>query len=262
MTGAPVDLKRYPIDRQGAPRERLVAACRDALARDGLFNLDGFLTPAAVDRSLDLIRPRLATEAFTHTRRHNIYFTPEIPGLPPGHPALAVTETVNHTLCADQLRDTPVHDAYTFAPLAAFLADVMGIGALYPMDDPLAALNVMGYGAGEALNWHFDRSQFTTTVLLQAPEAGGAFEYCTGLRSDDDPNYDGVARLLRGCDVNVETLTLAPGTLNVFRGKNTAHRVTPVEGDRRRIVAVFSFYDRPGVRFSAEEQRGFYGRAG
>jgi hypothetical protein len=47
----------------------------------------------------------------------------------------------------------------------------------------------------------------------------------------------------------------------VFRGKNTAHRVTPVQGDTTRIIAVFSFYEKPGVRFTEEEQRGFYGRA-
>jgi len=123
-------------------------------------------------------------------------------------------------------------------------------------------VNVMAYRDGEALNWHFDRSEFTTTLLLQAPESGGDFEYRTGLRSDDDPNYDGVARLLEGSDRQVETLRLAPGALNVFRGRNTAHRVTPVAGARERIIAVFSFYERPGVLFSEEERIGFYGRAG
>lgn len=56
-------------------------------------------------------------------------------------------------------------------------------------------------------------------------------------------------------------MTLRPGTLNVFRGKHTAHRVTPVEGSRERMVAVFSYYEQPGVLFSAEERTGFYGRA-
>jgi hypothetical protein len=51
------------------------------------------------------------------------------------------------------------------------------------------------------------------------------------------------------------------GTLNVFRGKNTAHRVTPVAGPVDRIIAVFSYYETPGVRFSDEERIGFYGRA-
>jgi hypothetical protein len=59
----------------------------------------------------------------------------------------------------------------------------------------------------------------------------------------------------------LKSITLEPGTLNVFRGKNTAHRVTPVAGARARIIAVFSFYEQPRVRFSAEEQIGFYGRS-
>jgi hypothetical protein len=46
----------------------------------------------------------------------------------------------------------------------------------------------------------------------------------------------------------------------VFRGKNTAHMVSTVRGTRDRIIAVFSYFDRPGVVFSREEQRGFYGR--
>jgi predicted 2-oxoglutarate/Fe(II)-dependent dioxygenase YbiX len=131
---------------------------------------------------------------------------------------------------------------------------------LFPMRDPLARLNVMAYRDGEALNWHFDRSEFTTTLLLQAPEEGGDFVYRSDLRSDEDPNYDGVARLLEGRDDLVKSLKLAAGTLNVFRGKNTAHKVSTVKGSRDRIIAVFSYYDRPGVIFSKEEQVGFYGR--
>ncbi len=132
--------------------------------------------------------------------------------------------------------------------------------ALYPKEDPLARFNAMGYQAGNGLNWHFDRSEFTTTLLLQAPERGGVFEYRTDLRSDDDPNHDGVARLLRGEDPEVRVLRLWAGTLNVFQGKNTAHRVTKVQGATRRIIAVFSYYERPGVSFSDEERLGFYGR--
>lgn len=48
----------------------------------------------------------------------------------------------------------------------------------------------------------------------------------------------------------------------MFKGKNTAHRVTPVMGDKARVVAVFSYYQSPGVHFSDRERIGFYGRAG
>ena len=151
---------------------------------------------------------------------------------------------------------------YEWTPLADFLARVMRKPRLYPMDDPLARANVMAYHEGEALNWHFDRSEFTTTLLLQAPDAGGEFQYRSDLRTPADPNLDGVARLLDGRDPEVRSLTLAAGTLNVFKGRNTAHRTAPVIGPRERMIAVFSYYERPGVLFSEEERVGFYGRAG
>ena len=58
---------------------------------------------------------------------------------------------------------------------ATFLACVTNKPTLYTMDDRIAGANVMTYYDGEALNWHFDRSEFTTTLLLQAPKAGGEF---------------------------------------------------------------------------------------
>ena len=257
-----IDLDRFPLDRLDAPEGRaLIADCKAALARDGMFNLDRLLRPAAVVRTVAELAPILETASFAHVRRHNIYFNPAIQGLPPDHPALRQVETSNRTICADQFPESPVIALYEWPPLARFLAAVMQKPALYTMDDPLARVNVMAYGAGQALNWHFDRSEFTTTMLLQAPDAGGAFEFRTDLRSADDPNYPGVARLLEGEDPEVRQIALSPGTLNVFKGKNTAHRVTPVEGASNRVIAVFSFYDRPGVTFSAEERRGFYGRA-
>jgi hypothetical protein len=114
---------------------------------------------------------------------------------------------------------------------------------------------------GETLNWHFDRSEFTTTLLVQAPDAGGKFQYRSGLRSDDDPNYEGVARLLADEDELARSIRLTAGTLNVFRGKNTAHRVTAIEGERERIIGVFSYYEQPGVNFSDVDRIKFYGRA-
>jgi 2OG-Fe(II) oxygenase superfamily len=122
-------------------------------------------------------------------------------------------------------------------------------------------VNVMAYRDGETLNWHFDRSEFTTTLLLQAPEQGGDFVYRTDLRTETDPNYDGVAKLLRGQDPDVKTLEVSAGTLNVFRGKNTAHKVSTVRGTKERFIAVFSYFDRPGVVFTKEDQMGFYGRS-
>lgn len=257
-----LDLDRYPLDRPGTPAwEALVARCRADLARDGMFNLEGLVRPPALAQAIAEIRPVMETLSFTHRRRHNIYFRKEIPGLAADHPALALCETVNHTVCADQIMQSVPVWIYEWSHFVTFLAAAMEKEALFPARDDLARVNVMAYREGEALNWHFDRSEFTTTLLLQAPEEGGEFIYRTDLRSDDDPNYDGVAKLLRGQDPEVKSLALSAGTLNVFRGKNTAHKVGTVKGGRERLIAVFSYFDRPGVVFSREDQLGFYGRA-
>jgi len=256
-----VNLELYPLDRpQSSEWTALVEACRTTLAREGLFNLPGFVRPQALGPAVEDLKPVLKREAFVHARRHNIYFKPKIEGLDRDHPALTEFETSNRTICADQLTGNAVIRLYEWAPLAMFLAAVMDRPQLFTMADPLARVNVMGYSEGQALNWHFDRSEFTTTLLLQAPERGGAFEYDKDLRSEDDPNYDGVADLLKGKRLPTR-ITLEPGTLNIFKGKNTAHRVTPVEGEKDRIIAVFSYYEQPGVAFTDKERMGFYGRA-
>ncbi len=256
-----IDLARYPLDRPGSDDwATLIGRCRDQLDQQGLFNLDGFLLDAARDAIVSEISPLIETASFHHEREHNIYFRPTIPGLADDHPVLTRFQTSNRTICADQMADGALIELYERPEFAAFLAAVMGKPALYPMQDPLARVNVMAYAEGQALNWHFDRSEFTTTLLLQAPLGGGAFEYARDLRSDDAPNYDGVAGLIRG-ELTPTTMALSPGTLNVFRGRNTAHRVTPVAGERDRIIAVFSYFDRPDVRFSDKERIGFYGRA-
>jgi len=256
-----LDLDRYPVDRPQSPAyAALLHQCRADLDAHGMFNLDGFVRQSAIERAASEILPLAATRSYTHQRQHNVYFVDKVPGLAADHPALRRFDTIHHTLCDDQLGGTIVHQIYEWDPLVAFIARVMDKPELFVMADPLARLNVMDYRPGEALNWHFDRSQFTTTLLIQAPEAGGEFEYRSNLRSDTDPNYDGVARMLRGEDPEIRVNPLAGGTLNVFKGKNTLHRISPVRGTRKRLVAVFSYYDRPGVMFSPEERIGFFGR--
>lgn len=257
-----LDLERYPLDKPGTPEwTTLVSRCKADLVKDGMFNLEGLVKPAALVKTVAEIQPVMDTLSFVHKREHNIYFRKEIPGLAADHPALVKVDTINHTVCADQISQCTIMWIYEWSPFIMFLAAAMGKDALFPMRDALARVNVMAYRDGETLNWHFDRSEFTTTLLLQAPKEGGDFVYRTDLRDEDNPNYDGVAKLLRGLDPEVKTLEVSAGTLNVFRGKNTAHKVSTVRGQRERLIAVFSYFDRPGVVFTKEDQMGFYGRS-
>ena len=257
-----IDLERFPLHRlDSLSGQQLVEQCIADLSQYGMFTLRGFVRPEAVDSMLPQLLHKFANEAYRHARQHNIYFRNDIDDIAADHPALALHNSANQTLCGDQISDSPLNRVYEWPALVEFLARVMQKSQLYPMEDPLARAKVMAYHHGEGLNWHFDRSEFTTTLLLQAPQAGAEFQYRQALRSEEDPNYEGVARLLRGEDPGIHSLGLAAGDLNVFMGKNTAHRVTVSEGDQPRVIAVFSYYETPGKLFSAEEQLGFYGRS-
>jgi len=255
-----INLERYPLHQlESVAGQQLVTQCIDDLQRDGMFTLKEFMRGKVIDAILPGLLQKFKQESFTHSRQHNIYFDDDIDDVAADHPALARVETINHTLCGDQLAE-PLRQIYLWSGLIEFLARVMRKPDLYPMDDPLACANVMGYYEGEGLNWHFDRSEFTTTLLLQSPRQGGDFQYRQDLRSEQDPNYEGIARLLRDEDAQVRTLKLGAGDLNVFKGKNTAHRVTPAVGNLARVVTVFSYYETPGRVFSDAENLGFYGR--
>jgi len=257
-----LDLEKYPLDRpNSAEYAELVEQCQADLAIDGMFNLPGFFKPGVAQTAADAAKPAMDSSSYRHARVHNVYFKDTVPGISDDHPAMKKSKTANYTLCADQLAGNPVIDVYQWPPLAAFLAATMGKEKLYQMDDKMACVNMQATLEGEGLNWHFDRSEFTTTILLQASQGGGQLEYRKDLRTADDRNLDGIAAVLAGEDPETKRIKPEPGALNVFKGVNTLHRVVPVEGKTERVMTIYSFYEKPGVVFSAEEQQGFYGRS-
>lgn len=99
-----LNLDRFPIDRPDDESYReLVARCRSDLEQHGMFNLDGLVKADALVEAVAALTPKMASQSFTHQCSHNVYFKTNVEGLPADHPALVKFESVNHTLCADQL---------------------------------------------------------------------------------------------------------------------------------------------------------------
>ena len=98
-----------------------------------------------------------------------------------------------------------------------------------------------------------------TTLLLQAPEAGGVFEYVPDLRSDESENFEQVQQVLDGDSNRVKRLKLEAGTLSLFRGHYSMHRVTEVEGSRTRIQAILGFSTTPDLQGNLESSILHYG---
>ena len=98
-----------------------------------------------------------------------------------------------------------------------------------------------------------------TTLLLQEPEAGGVFEYVPAIRSDDDENFAEVEAVLDGRSNRVRQNHLQSGTLSLFRGHYSLHRVTPVNGKRQRLQAILGYSTRPDMYGSLEASILHYG---
>ena len=260
--GALIDTDRLPLDRPDDRLwQRLLERGRSEMAAAGSLSLDRFVRADAVRRAVTEVEAHLPGGAHRHVAHHNIYFSDDM-GADGGAAVARSQLTSNLTLAGDLLRGGVLDQIYRWPGLHRFLAALFDKSALYPMADPLACLNVMSYGPGDGLGWHFDRAEFTVTLLLRAAGAGGVFEYRRNLRSADDPNYAGVVRLLQGEDAHVAALPLTPGTLNVFAGLRSPHRVTPITAPPSRLIAVLSFMERPDVTFHAVDRRRFYGRRG
>lgn len=256
-----VDLDRYPIHRlDEADGQALVTECRRALAESGVCHLEGFITPAAVAEMVDLAG-RLAPKAWASDQTHTIYFEPVDESVPATHPRAHQVRSAKHGIAYDFIpAQAPIRRLYESDDLTAFIAAVLDKPVLHRSADPLDALQITAFHPGEELGWHFDRSEFSVTVMYQPAQEGGDFVYAPGLRNENDENYEAVERILQGDTSPLKVLPGEPGTLAFFRGEHALHRVTQVRGTRARINSVLTYGERPDMRLNDLTSMLFYGR--
>jgi alkylated DNA repair dioxygenase AlkB len=256
-----VDLGTYPIHDLGSEQGRaLIARCRQELTDTGVCNLPGFIRPEAVARMVE-IAGELAGKAWQSGQEHTVYFEPANQTAGPGDPRRRTVRSAKHGIAYDYIpAGAPVRRLYESDDMTAFIAAALGKDRLYRSADPLDALQITAFEPGDELGWHFDRSEFSVTVMYQTADSGGEFVYVPGLRSDDNPNYDQVAAVLAGDQARVRPMPNSPGTLAFFHGHDALHRVTPVTGSRPRINSVLTYGEVPGMRLNDLTSKLFYRR--
>ena len=115
--------------------------------------------------------------------------------------------------------------------------------------------------ARDEQGWHYDSTDFVVSLAIQSSQSGGEFECASRIRSDEDENYDTVARVLSGrATVDIEMMPMTPGTLMIFEGRHSLHRVSPVEGEVPRYVALLAYDTKPGTDSSDLLKMVRYGR--
>ncbi len=254
-----VDLDRWPIDAEGPAREAALGKVRAALDADGCAVLKGFVR---AERIPDLAAEAEAAAPNGHRsyNRTNVYFTQDDPALPADHPKRRFLDRSNAFIPADSFGDGSILRAiYEWPAFALFIRDALREEKFHRYADPLADVIVNMATEGAGFPWHFDTNNYTVTLAIQNAEAGGTFEYAPNIRRGDE-NFDEVRRVLDGTSALVKTLALAPGDLQIFKGRYSLHRVAPLTGPTPRYVAIFSYAEEPGMVATPERCKQLYGK--
>jgi hypothetical protein len=256
-----VDTGRYPLHDPGSPGwAAVVEQARTDLRAGGATVLRDVVRPGHRDR-LRAEGDAVAPHAHTATAQVNVYNTDPDPTLPPEHPARVALTRRNAFVARDHIpADHLIRRLYSHEGFQRLLAACFELPAVHPLADPYSALTLNVVAPGDDHPWHFDTNEIAVSLLTRAPERGGSFEYCPGIRAPGAENLTTVKAVLDGDRAPVHHLDLRPGDLQLFRGRYALHRVTPVVGATPRHTAIFAYSDRPGVVGSPTRTRQLFGR--
>jgi hypothetical protein len=251
------------IDPQAsALRKALVARCRAELDDNLYCVIPNLITPAALALMAEEATS-LQEQAYHNNSLRNCYLHQQSDAsLAPGHARNLQDRSCTRMIALDQIHDgSPLKTFYHDASVRSLVADIVGVPELFDNEDPYQPANYVLYHDGDESSWHFDAdNSFTMTLMIQTAEQGGNFEMSPNTRSDTDQNYDHVVEVLSGArDDTIVSVGREPGALCIFRGCNSLHRVTPVQGNTLRIMGVFVYEYSPGIVGDAEVNATIYG---
>ena len=259
-----INLGLYPLDDVTTPGfKALVARVRDDLAQKGACQLENFLSEKGLELLVKQAR-ELAPQAYRGPKESSPYFfnyqTEDLEEFPENHPLKRKTPRKLSQVAGDLIpNDHGLKRLHQSPLMTRFLRWVLGSPGVYPGADRHQALNISVMTKGGCQQWHFDKSPMVTTLMLQPPEKGGEFQYVPNVRSDQDENYGRVQEIMDGDLSDVTTIPLKAGTLQLFRGHYALHRVTEVEGDTPRLLAILAYNTKPNVLGSLESSVLHYG---
>jgi hypothetical protein len=258
-----IDLDRYPIhELTSAARVAVVEHARSEMQDDGCCRLSGFVRLEAVER-MRAEATALHAQTFWSTQDHNPYFSPDDDSFPEGHPRRTFQHRETGFINSDLLfPDSVLRRLYDADVLLHFIWECLGTQKpIYRWADPLGRNPYGVTDPGQWLPWHFDGNEFTVSILAQKAERGGVFEYVPNIRRPDFENYEHIAHILAGGRDGVRQLDLVPGDLQIFAGRFSLHRVTPVEGHTTRYIGLPTYVYDPYRMNRAFHSVSVYGRA-
>jgi hypothetical protein len=249
--GTFVDPERYPLLHPNDQHfVESIHLYKSILRRQGYSELHGFLTESGLSTLLQDANS-LLPYALSNAELGSVYADPEIDnGFPEGHPRrIKLRESMGTVPYTAFPKTSPLRQLYEWQPLMDFLGPIFGDEGFFRYADELGALNLTVMYENDLKQWHFDQNDFGVTLTLQAAKSGGEFEIAPFVRSDSEENYNFVKKILDGSDYRrIRKIPVQPGSLILFNGRQSLHRVTTINGPQARLVAVFAYDGRSRAR--------------
>ena len=265
-----IDLERYPIHRPGTQYDDLIAFCQDQLKKVGSVDLPGFIRSSVLEKmsaevdnlpSYNRLNIVSAYGAALDDEPEEMNRTmPDWNGQ--AHPAKRKFSQDVFAVAGDQIpRKALIRRIYESEIFSNFLARASGKEKMYQMDDEFQNINIMYMYDGCSRAWHYDGTDTVITILLQKPELGGEYEFAPFIRGKKrgEENFEDVARLFDGSYHNNIVKNAESGTLNLFNGVRSLHRVRTVYGPKKRIISILSYHTQPNLRGSISKNVKLYG---
>ena len=238
-----------------------IEKCKKNFIQKGVITLPFFIKKDALEKILVESNSKKSLAYYTKNK-HNIYLSDDNLNYSNNHPTNHKVVSSKGCITTDQLdKNSVLRYLYNSNKFKSFVSQITNSRALYEYSDRLSSINIHYANEDQELGWHFDNSSFAITLLIQSPTKGGVFEYVPNLRNKQKKieNYTRVKKILEGLE-KPKTLEFNPGTLVLFKGENSIHRVTPVIGEVSRILVVLAYNSEPGISLSEEARKTFYGR--
>lgn len=262
-----IDLERYPIlDLNNELTKKLIFQCQKDLESYGAVSLDGFVRTDKIDKMADEVSSLCAFNRLEIVSPYQLFKREkEHENLPSDHPLnRRFVQDVN-AVAADCIpQDSLLQQVYDSKIVADFLARVLQIDNLFKYADEFQGINVMYMYDGGSRAWHFDGSDFVVTLMLRPPKFGGEFEFVPFIRGERkgnnqfDERFDDIQKVYEGI-YPTQIRQPKAGSLNLFSGLRSLHRVRTVYGPETRIMAVLSYDSKPDQKGQPRKNAQLYG---
>ena len=252
-----INLRKYPIN----DLENFALKCNKKLRKNSILVLKEFLNPSTL-LNLQNESKILHSKAFYCSQKHTVLLNKKNINMDKYDPCNI--EIVSNKGCVPHdliPKNSFLCQLYNSKEFKFLLKKVLSIDNIYPYADTLASINYNFYELHQQLGWHFDNASFAITLMIQSPDSGGFFQYINKGR-DFDKNYidKNLIKSVLKNNYPINELSVQPGSLILFYGRNYLHRVSPVTSSKCRILVTLNYNLEKDIKLSENGRLTFFGR--